>query len=138
MKIGVNISNTKKLLRESSQKIKKKHHFNNKNLSCWKIFNAYLTILGLYATDNKSFWKPVKPHFSNKGSSSNKIAQVENDAVIINDKVISKTMNKFLRLRETHNGLQLPVFLFFFLFLFFCQPCPEYRSQPYLGFYLSI
>ena len=29
----------------------------------------------------------------------------------------------FLRLRETHNALQLPVFL---LFLFFCQRYPEY------------
>ena len=36
-----------------------------------------------------------------------------------------------LRLRETHNALQLSVFFFF---LFFCQPCPEYRSQPYPGF----
>ena len=31
-----------------------------------------------------------------------------------------------LRLRETRNALQLPVFLFFSLFSFFCQPYPEY------------
>ena len=30
-----------------------------------------------------------------------------------------------LRLRETHNGLQLPVFFFFF----FCQRYPEYQSK---------
>ena len=42
-----------------------------------------------------NFWKSVKPYFSNKGSSSNKITLVENDAIITNDKVISKTMNKF-------------------------------------------
>ena len=47
-------------------------------------------------TDNKSFWKSVKPYFSNKGSNSNKITLVENDAIITNDRVISKTMNKFL------------------------------------------
>ena len=33
-----------------------------------------------------------------------------------------------LRLRETHNALQLPVFFFFSFFSFFCQPYPEYRG----------
>ena len=46
-------------------------------------------------TDNKCFWKFVKPYFSNKGSNSNKITLVENDAIITNDRVMSKTMNKF-------------------------------------------
>ena len=45
--------------------------------------------------DNKSFWKSVKPYFSNKGSNTNKIALVENDAIIKNDRVTSKTMNTF-------------------------------------------
>ena len=32
-----------------------------------------------------------------------------------------------LHLREAHNALQCPVFfLFFFFFLIFCQPYPEY------------
>ena len=34
----------------------------------------------------------------------------------------------FLRLRERHNALQLPVFFFVFFFLFFCQHYPEYRE----------
>ena len=46
-------------------------------------------------TENKSFRKSVKSYFSNKGSNSNKIALVENDAIITNDTIISKTMNKF-------------------------------------------
>ena len=46
-------------------------------------------------TDNKSFWKSVKPYFSNKGSNSNKITLLENDSIVINDRVISKTMNAF-------------------------------------------
>ena len=33
-----------------------------------------------------------------------------------------------LRLRETHNALQLPVFFFFSFFSFFSQPYPEYRG----------
>ena len=65
------------LLRKS-----KKQYFSNINVSD--------------VTDNKSFWKSVKPYFSNKGSNSNKITLVENDAIITNDRVISKTMNKFL------------------------------------------
>ena len=47
-------------------------------------------------TDNKGFWKSVKPYFTNKGSNSNKITLVENDAIIRNDRKISKAMNKFL------------------------------------------
>ena len=46
-------------------------------------------------SDNKSFWKSVKPCFSNKRSSSNKITPVENDVIITNGRVISKTMNTF-------------------------------------------
>ena len=46
-------------------------------------------------TDNKSFWKSVKPYFSNKEWNFNKITLVENDAIIRNDRIISKTMNKF-------------------------------------------
>ena len=64
------------LLRKS-----KKQYFSNINVSD--------------VTDNKCFLKFVKPYFSNKGSNSNKIALVENDANITNDRVISKTMNKF-------------------------------------------
>ena len=59
----------------------KKQYFSNVNVSG--------------VTDNKSFWKSVKPYFSNKGSRSNKITLIENDAIITNDRVISKTMNKF-------------------------------------------
>ena len=44
---------------------------------------------------NKSFWKSVKPCFSNKRSSFNKITPVENDVIITNGRVISKTMNTF-------------------------------------------
>ena len=33
-----------------------------------------------------------------------------------------------MRLCETHNDLQLPVFFFFSFFVFFCQPCPGIRN----------
>ena len=61
----------------------KKQYFNNTNVS--------------NVTDNKCSWKSVKPYFSNKGSRSNAITLVENNVIITNGKVISKTINKFLR-----------------------------------------
>ena len=64
------------LLRKS-----KKQYFSNTNVS--------------NITDNKSFWKSVKYYFSNKGLNFNKITLVENDAIITNYRIISKTMNKF-------------------------------------------
>ena len=54
------------LLRKS-----KKQYFSNINISD--------------VADSKSFWKSVKPDFSNKGLNSNKITLVENDAIITND-----------------------------------------------------
>ena len=46
-------------------------------------------------SDNKSFWMSVKPYFSTKGLSSNKVTLVENDAINTKGRVISKTMKKF-------------------------------------------
>ena len=60
---------------------KSKQYFNNINIS------------GL--TDNKNFWKSVKPYFNDKGSNSNKITLVENDSIITNNSVVYKTMDKF-------------------------------------------
>ena len=42
--------------------------------------------------------------------------------------VTNKNMNLFLRLRETHNALQLPVFIHFLLLLFATQRYPEYQE----------
>ena len=46
-------------------------------------------------TDNKTFWKYVKPNFNDKGSNYNKNTLVENDVIITIDRVISKIMNAF-------------------------------------------
>ena len=58
-------------------------------------------------TDIKSFCKSVKPSFKNKGSSSNRITLVENDAI----KLISKPTNTFfinktieLKLKSSRNS----------------------------------
>ena len=103
---------TKKLRKEIMKRSKSKKNFNkNKNHKNWckyktqrnygvnllrKSKKQYFSNINISdVTDNKSFWKSVKPYFSSKGQNSDKITLVENDAIITNDRVISKTMNKF-------------------------------------------
>ena len=45
--------------------------------------------------DNQTFWKTVKPYFSDKGSNSKRITLLENDSILTDDKDIAKTMNNF-------------------------------------------
>ena len=46
-------------------------------------------------TDNKKFWKTVKPAFSDKGQSNSKITLIENDTLILNNKKVAETMNDY-------------------------------------------
>ena len=103
---------TKKLREEVMKRSKLKNNFNkNRNHENWckyenqrnwcvnllrKSKKQYFSIINVTdKTDNKNLCKSVKPYFINKVSSSNKITLVENDAIITNDRVISKTMNTF-------------------------------------------
>ena len=71
-------------------RISKKQYFSNINV--------------IDVTDNKSFWKSAKPYFGNKGFNSNNITLVENDAIITNNRIISKTMNRlFINTTKTLN-----------------------------------
>ena len=45
--------------------------------------------------DNKSFWKYIKPFFSDKSSNSNKITLVEKDLILEKDDDIAETFNDF-------------------------------------------
>ena len=45
--------------------------------------------------DNRKFWKTVKPMFSNKFVNSEKIALVDDDKIITNNKEIAKVLNNF-------------------------------------------
>ena len=45
--------------------------------------------------DNQTFWKTIKPYFSDKGSSSRQITLLENDSRLPDNKDIAKTMNNF-------------------------------------------
>ena len=46
------------------------------------------------ASDNKLFWKIIKPYFSGKGSNSTKITQFVKDIIITDEKQIANIMNE--------------------------------------------
>ena len=46
-------------------------------------------------TDNKKFWKTIKPLFSNKGLNSNKLMLTEKDVKVADEKVLSTLMNNY-------------------------------------------
>ena len=45
--------------------------------------------------DNQTFWRTVKPYFSDTGSNSRGITLLENDSILVDDKDIAKTINNF-------------------------------------------
>ena len=48
-------------------------------------------------SDNRKFWKTVKPLFSNKGNYGNKIKLVENEEIIDDDTKVAEELNNFFR-----------------------------------------
>ena len=46
-------------------------------------------------SDNKMFWKTVKPRFSNKCKTANTIILTEGDMIIKNEKLIADTFNSY-------------------------------------------
>ena len=46
-------------------------------------------------SDNRAFWKEIKPHFYDKGGISSKTKLVEREKIIHKDKDIAETMNKY-------------------------------------------
>ena len=68
--------------------------------SCVKLFRKekryYYNNLDIsLVTDNKKFWKTVKPLFSDKLQSKNKIVLIEDETIISNDDEVAETMNEF-------------------------------------------
>ena len=47
-------------------------------------------------SDNKVFWKKVKPSFSDKGVNSSKITLVEKNSIIVDEKKIANIMNNYI------------------------------------------
>ena len=64
-------------------KKERKRFFNNLNPS--------------FVTDNKLFWKTIKPFFSNKGNYGSQIKLVQKDEVLQDYDLIAKELNKFFK-----------------------------------------
>ena len=74
--------------------------FRKQQNSCLKLFrkenrNYYNNLDISLITDNKKFWKTVKPFFSDKSQSNNKIVLIEGDTIISYDVEVAETMNKY-------------------------------------------
>ena len=54
-----------------------------------------------FITDNKLFWKMIKPFFSNRGNYGSQIKLVEKDEVLQDDDLIAKELNKFFKNAES-------------------------------------
>ena len=48
-------------------------------------------------TDNKAFWKTIKPHFSNKGLNSSSLILSEKNKIVTNDQNIANIMNNYFK-----------------------------------------
>ena len=91
----------------------KKFVLKNRQLSHWKDIrnkktisvycikkrekNFFNSLNTSFVNDNRLFSKRVKPFFSNKGSSGNKIKLVENDELLQDDKNSAEEMNNFFK-----------------------------------------
>ena len=61
-----------------------------------KVKREYFENLSLNSiTDNKKFWKSVKPNFTNKTKKNEKIILVENENIISENKEIAEIMNDY-------------------------------------------
>ena len=57
-----------------------------------KFFNG---LNSSFVTDNKLFWKTIKPFFSDKGNYGDNIKLVEEEQVLQNDSEIAEQLNEF-------------------------------------------
>ena len=57
-------------------------------------------------TDNKTFWRTIKPYVNEKGSGSDKIALSRNESVLTNEKEIANTMNNYFISITKHLNLK--------------------------------
>ena len=58
-------------------------------------------------TDNKKFWKTIRPYFSDKGYNQTKITIVEKDFIITEEEKIATLMNYYFRNITKNSDLKL-------------------------------
>ena len=59
--------------------------------------------------DNKTFWKTVRPYFSDKDNKSSKITLVENNIVIADEERVAELMNKYFINITKNLNLKAPI-----------------------------
>ena len=57
--------------------------------------NFYKALDEKQVSDSKTFWKNLKPFFSDKGLNSSKITLVEQNAVVVDEEKIANIMNNY-------------------------------------------
>ena len=77
------------------------NNFRKQRNYCVKLFqkekrNYYNSLDISLVTDNKKFWKTVKPFFSDRSQSQNKIVLTDGERIIFNDVEVAESMNEFL------------------------------------------
>ena len=86
----------KKMRSISPYLVRMRKNTDQKKLRIWTLFTqCYFQKLNIKdLTDDKKFWKIIKPFFSNKGLNSNKLMLREKDVLIADEKAIAPLMNK--------------------------------------------
>ena len=74
-------------------------------------------------TENKMFWKTVKPFFSDKVTCSEKITLIDEDEIIENDSGTERVLNNFFS--NIISNLKIPEYTK-------CDPRSEFFSDPVL------
>ena len=78
---------------ETAIMFKKQKNYTKKLIKKEKKYFSNLTMNNY--TDNKKFWKTVKPLFSNYGGGSQKITLIEDGEIISNNQEVAETFNTF-------------------------------------------
>ena len=103
-----NVLMTNELRKEIMIRSKLRNEFNrNRNHENWSNFkfkrnyyenllrktkNQYENLIVKNVMTNQTFWKTVKPYFSDKRSNLRRITLLENDSILTDDKDIAKTI----------------------------------------------
>ena len=117
---------TKELRKEIMKRSKFKNNYNNnRHYENWLLYKkqrnyclsllrktrkSYFEKLNIKEIgDNKTFWKTVRPYFSDKDNKSSKITLVENNIVIADEKRVAELMNKYFINITKNLNLKAPI-----------------------------
>ena len=108
---------TRSRLEHKYQKTKSsldKERFNKHKNFCNRLYkrerkNYYESLNLSHITDNKKFWKIMKPFLTDKGVSQRKITLIETNEIISEDADVAETLNSFFENAVSCLGIKEPV-----------------------------